>query len=577
MRHKRLLAACSAVAILVVLFLVAAFFVLQSSSSVNAVARVLEPYTGYRVHVESISVDRHLHADVRGVEVQRLRGEPFYLRLAAADIKGKVVAPLTIEVEHMSLDHPKFTFRMKKEKESTNPFAALEKLPPLRLLEVRDGELVLKDEGAQYTVPGVNLTVRNFSARKGGDLSFRGRLNVKVGQEEMTGVFEGSFSMSRFSPDPHGKGSITLILDAAGIGAVSIDKARLASMITLDGDKLIFRDMKVSAASLTSARGSDGAAIKDIRGTMDLSYDQKTSRFALTALKLESAAGSLQGRCEGTAKPLSWVAALDATSVNVAQVFAIARPFLPAEYRSWTFKGQGGLSVKTEGRMGEPPVWKADAVIDLREGGFASPDNLKAGERITGKVRLKVASPENGKKGQFNVSMDAGNGEFLWGKFYRDFKGETMTVSTAGSFVPSPFSLSGSGVLDFFGSGHYAVTADITPQKKRFTFEGSNLSHKKLYTILLANYVRQNYQDMQDLDIEGSSDIRVTATMDGEGSRVEGRLTMRSAAVRVPSQRFSLAGVEADIPFDFALPPAAASGPLGLEQGFVSFASLQAG
>jgi hypothetical protein len=329
MRHKKFLAACSAVVILVVVFLIAAFFVLQSASSVNAVARALEPYSGYRVHVEHISVDRHLHAAVRGVELRRLEGEAFHLRLASADIKGKVAAPLTIEVEHMSLDHPKFTFQMKKETGSTNPFAALEKLPPLGLLEVRDAELVLKGEGAQYTVPGVNLTVRNFSAKKGGDLSFRGRLSVKVGQEALTGGFEGNFSMSRFSPDPHGKGSITLILDSASIGTVSIDKARLASMITLDDDRLIFRGMKMSAASLVPAPGRDRTAIKDIRGTMDLSYDQKTSRFAFTALKLESGAGSLQGQCEGTVKPLSWTAALDAPSVDVAQVFAVARPFLP--------------------------------------------------------------------------------------------------------------------------------------------------------------------------------------------------------------------------------------------------------
>ncbi len=577
MRHKKLLAACSVAVIILVLLFVAVFFMFQSASSVNAVARALEPYSGYRLHVDRISVDRHLRADVRGIEVQRLKGDVFYLSLASADIKGKVAAPLTIEVEHMYLDHPRFVFQMKKEKETTNAFAALEKLPPLRLLEVRDGELVLKGEGAQFTVPGVNLTVRNFSAKKGGDLSFRGRLNVKAEQEAMAGGFEGNFSMSQFSPGPRGKGSITLVLDSASIGTVSIEKARLASVVTLDGDKLIFRDMKVNASSLMAPSGKDRAVIRDIGGAMNLSYDQKTSRFAFTALKLESGAGSLQGQCEGTLKPLSWIAALDAASINVAQVFSIARPFLPEEYRSWTFKGRGGLSVKTEGRMGESPVWKADAVIDLQEGGFASPDNLKAGERITGKVRLKIASPEKEKRGQFRASVDAGNGEFLWGKFYRDFKGQAMTVTADGSFVQSPFSLSGNGMLDFFGSGLYVFSAEITPQKKLFTFNGSNVSHKKLYTILFSNYVQQNYQDMRDLDIEGTSDMRITATMSDDGTTVDGRLSMHNAAVRVPSQRFSLAGVEADIPFDFALPPVAVTTSFRSEQGFVSFASLQAG
>jgi len=162
--------------------------------------------------------------------------------------------------------------------------------------------------------------------------------------------------------------------------------------------------------------------------------------------------------------PLHLAASFSATSFEVSQVFAMVRPLLPDEYQSWTFKGRGSVEMRTEGRVAAQPEWKADVTLDLNEGGFASHDNLKAGERITGKIHLKLSSPREEEKGRFDIQAKAGEGEVLWGRYYRNFKGETMALSSAGSYVRSPFSASGTGTIDLFQTGDYAYSGSLLPR-----------------------------------------------------------------------------------------------------------------
>ncbi|OPY70171.1 MAG: hypothetical protein A4E57_00699 [Syntrophorhabdaceae bacterium PtaU1.Bin034] len=577
-RNKRIFVSLAVFFGLLVLLVAAAFFFLQSPAVINRVSAATERFTGYAVHVDHISLDRRLQAKVQGLQVRSVKDDSLRLSLAAAEVKGKLSAPLRIEVETIVLEHPKFTYHLKKTKEKTNVFAALEKLPPVKLLSVKDGELELKTGDSRYSVPGVNLTVENFSPKTGGDLRLEGRLKVDSPGASAAGAFEGSFKMARFSPDPSGRGSIRLSLASASIGPVSLEKASLASAVGFEGEKLSFERMRMDAGRVSTAKGAREAIAEEVQLKMDLAYDQRSSRFTLTSLEGRSLGlGSLEGRCEGTINPFSWVASFNADSVDLPRVFTLARPFLPEEYRSWTFKGKGGLEMRTEGRMDDPPVWKADALVDLKEGGFASGDNLKAGERISGKIRLKLSSPGKEKKGEFNVAVDAGEGELLWGKYYRNFKGETMSVTSEGSFAQSPFSLSCSGKLDLFRSGDYSFSADLSPAKSVLTFQGKNISHPKMFTLVLSSYLREIYPDMQEIDVSGHSDFLITATASGEDRTIEGLLTVHETGVNIPSRGFALAGLQLSLPFDFRYPPAQTASALDAEQGSVSFERLEKG
>lgn len=129
-RKKLLITAFGVILGCFVLLVAGGFFLLQSPSFVNALAASLEGLTGYRVHVEDVTLDWRKGIDVQGLEVRDMKNGSFHLLLASGELKGGLGSGLDLEVERIVLTHPRFVFRMKKSEGQTNPFAVLEKLPP---------------------------------------------------------------------------------------------------------------------------------------------------------------------------------------------------------------------------------------------------------------------------------------------------------------------------------------------------------------------------------------------------------------------------------------------------------------
>lgn len=125
MRRKAILTPLAVLCALLLLLVAGLFFLVQSPASVNRLASALEPYTGYRVHIQNISFNRHLETRIQGLEVKGLQGNRFYLAASDAEVKGKIDTSLKVEVEKIILTHPRFTFQVRKEKEEPGLFAAI--------------------------------------------------------------------------------------------------------------------------------------------------------------------------------------------------------------------------------------------------------------------------------------------------------------------------------------------------------------------------------------------------------------------------------------------------------------------
>jgi len=555
------------------------FALLQSPRAVNALAARFQPLTGIVLHVDDISVNRHLEAKVSGLRLREVKEKGLDIILAQADLRADVGAGLKVEVEKILLTGPSFTFHLQKKSE-TDPFAVLKKLPPVRLLEVTDGRLELKSEEAVYSLPGLEVTIRDFEPEGGGKLNGRGRFDVRSRGLAARGSLETNLSVSRFSPRPSGSGSARLSLDAGSFGGVSLADLTFSTGLTLSGDVLSLTGTQAALGSLSRGEGAEKITARNLKARFSGSYDQKTSAFALPSVEASGAGvGSLKGRASGTVKPPSWNASLRASSVDLAQVFGLVRPLLPPDYRSWTFKGSGGLDVESEGRTaGGATAWKASAVVNLKQGGFASPDSSKAGERITGRIELKLGTPEKGRQGAFAMALEGSGGELLWGTYYQDFKGEKIKVMSRGAFDRNPFSLSSSGTLDLFRTGDYAFSAEWKPDHSVFSLDARDVSCPRLYRLVLQNYVVQNYPGWQDLALEGETDLKLTATLSPQQKTVEGDFSLRGGAVDSPSNRLVLTGLNITLPYDLALagkPLPASSGEA--RQGSLSFARFEKG
>ncbi len=554
------------------------FALLQSPRAINTVAAAIKPLTGISLQVDDISLNHQLAVSVSGFRLRAVKENGFDILLAKADVNASVGPGWQVEVDKILLTGPKFTFHMKNEK--TDPFAVLKKLPPVHLLVVKNGHLELKSDSTRYSIPGMEITIRDFKPEGGGKLSGKSRFNISSKDMTGRGTLATTLDVSRFSPRPCGSGSFRLSLDAGSLGGMKLDDVTLSAGLNLNGDVLSLEGAKATIQGLSRGEGREQINVRDIKTQFNSSYDQKTSGFTLTSFEGSGAGvGLLKGRASGTVTPLAWVLSLRASSMDLAQVFGLVSPLLPETYSSWTFKGKGGLELESEGRRAVgATVWEAAAVVDLSEGGFASPDSSKAGERITGRIELRLGSPEKGRQGRFNLTMEGGDGEFLWGQYYQDFKGERVRIVSKGSFAQNPFSLSSSGTLDLFRTGDYAFSADLSPDRSVFFLQAKGMSCPRLYGIFLQNYINQNYPSLQDITLEGESDLKLTASITPQQKMIEGHIALRGGALHSPSNKLILTGLNVSLPYDLALAGNPSPSPAnGARQGSVAFDRFEQG
>ena len=553
---------------------------MQSPRAVNALAAALEPITGIHLHVHDLAFDHHLRGHVQGLQIRAGHERGFAVSLARAEIDGNLDLGFKLRAERIVLEGPKFTFHLKDEESESDPFAVLGKIPPVKQLVVKDGHLELKAPGAVYSIPGLEMTINDFDPTGHGKLSGRSSFHIQAGDMDTRGVGEAALEFHRFSPRPSAFGSLRFSLADGTYGNMKLTGAVLASAIRLDDGLLTLNNVHAAVEELARREGPSPAIIRNLQADLNASYDQRTSRFAITNGKVYGASlGALNGRISGTIKPLSWHASLQAPVLDLAGVFTLARPLLPAEYRGWNCKGRGGLEVESRGKTQDgTTVWEADVAVDFREGGFASADGTKAGERISGRVELKLEAPEKGRPGNFRFSMESGGGELLWASYYNDFRGEKVKIASRGDFAPNPFYLAADGTCDIFQSGDYSFSARFSPEQNILSLRARGISLPRLFSTLARNFLQQNYPELQDLRVEGEADLELTVVAAPEQKTIAGEFDLHGGSLQSPSHRLVLAGIEISLPYDLALAGKAVTPPpADLRRGSMAFSGFEKG
>ncbi|MDI9570736.1 MAG: hypothetical protein QM278_08440 [Pseudomonadota bacterium] len=556
MKKRTLISAAILVLVVGISILAAALIVLaRSPRAVNALAAALEPMTGIRLQVRDLSFDHRLRGYVQDLQIHDSRERGFAVSLARAEIDGGIAPGFKLRVERLVLEGPKFTFHLKDEESKSDPFAALGRIPPVKRLVVKDGLLELKTPQAVYSIPGLEMTIDGFDPAGRGKLFGRSGFRLRAGDAEARGEGEVALEFRRFSPRPSAFGSLRLSLAEGAKGGLRLAGAALTSAIRLDDGLLTLNDVHVEVGSLFRGEGRSSVIRKGLQVVFQASYDQRAARFSLADLKATGAGlGTLTGGVSGTVKPLSWEACLRSPALDLAGVLALAEPLLPGEYRGWTCKGRGGLEVESRGKTQDgTTVWEADVTVDFRDGGFASADGTKAGERISGRVELKLGGPEKGRPGNFRLSLEGGGGELLWESYYNDFRGEKARIVSRGDFAPNPFSLVADGTGDIFRSGDYGFSVRLSPERRILSLQARRISLPRLFSVAARDFLRQNYPDLQDLRVEGEADLELTATASPEQTTVAGEFGLRGGSLRSPSHRLVLEGVEIALPYDLVL------------------------
>ena len=129
-------------------------------------------------------------------------------------------------MESLVLQSPRLTLRIGKGQQVERTRQFLERLPNVRQLDVQDAQAVVTfEEGPQRVeLTRANLSVRNYSSRTGGRVTFRTDFAVTTGGARAvaaTGTMKGDFALTGLYPRPYGRGPSSLRSTPARIPATA--------------------------------------------------------------------------------------------------------------------------------------------------------------------------------------------------------------------------------------------------------------------------------------------------------------------------------------------------------------------
>ncbi|KAF0183157.1 MAG: hypothetical protein FD164_715 [Nitrospirae bacterium] len=523
---------------------IAALLILNSPTVLNAVAGIF----GYEVHAESASFSPLFSGEIKNLSVKKAGGDEFTLLCENVNVKNALDLMLKGNIDALILEKPKLSFRIGKKK---SDFSFLNKLPDIRLLDIRNAEAVLTFEGNEQkvTLNSFSFTLKNFSPKRGGELALDSAFSFADSPRKelsASGQLKAAFKLAGAFP-PYGTGTADLMIDNASY--------------MLDGKK---------------------SAVSALKLTADMTFDRKTETFTLRSLKGTSRQfGTIGGTAHAVLRGDNpWSAALAVTSIDFSQAFAVASPVLPEEYRTWTMQGKGAVETSLSGTYAkEQLAMQGTLTFNFNEAGFSSPDAAKAAQGVSGKVVLKLQYGPQEQKIAFSGQAELAGGEYLWGKFYSNLAGRRAGLTAEGSFFLSEKRLQFSSTADFFGIATAALSFDGTASGWKAEITNAAIRNDLAVSLLLKDFLETASPTLKGLSVAGAATISAQIERSTAGTSVRGMLNMRDASVLVPGRELSVEKVSMHLPLWLLLTPdgKTVQHPGESEKGTVEISGFQKG
>ncbi|HSW62811.1 MAG TPA: hypothetical protein VLH56_05840 [Dissulfurispiraceae bacterium] len=506
--------------VIVICLCIATLLILNSPAALNAVAGMF----GYEVHAENASFSPLLSGEIKNLSVKKGDGDGFTLLCENVNVKNALDLMLKGHVDTIVLEKPKLSFRLGKKK---SDFSFLNKLPDIRLLDIRNAEAVFTFEGndQKVTLNSLNFSLKNFSPKRGGELAIDSLFSFADSPKKelsASGHLKVAFRLAGAYP-PYGTGTADLILDNASY--------------TLDG-----KQTAVSALNLTS----------------DMAFDRKTETFTLRSLKgISKQFGVIQGAAKAVLRgDIPWQATLAVSSIDFSQAFAVAAPVLPDEYRTWTMQGKGVVETSLSGTYAkEQLAMQGTLTFSFSEGGFSSPDAARAAQGVSGKVVLKLQFGPREQKLAFSGQAEVSGGEYLWGKFYSNLAGRKAALSSDGSFFLSEKRLQFSSTADIFETATAALSFDGTASGWKAALSSAAIRNDLAVNLLLRDFLETTVPTLKGLSAAGATTISAQIERSTAGISVRGMLDMRDASLLAPGRELTVEKISLHLPLWLLLTP----------------------
>ncbi len=526
---------------------------------------MIERLSGYRVTIDHMSLSPALKAHITNLGITSPKDGAIAFVSSQADLQSGFAKAIKGEIEKITLTKPKLRIRLGAQKDSRTDLSFIKKLPPVDLLIIRKGEfhLLLSSSPHEIVVKNIDLDVEGFSAKKGGRAKLSGVFSIANRQnprEKAQGFCRGEFNLTGLFPAPVGRGYLEATIESGSYDMATVKNGSLVLKANFEGEKIVLTEARLSSGPINLRKGNYQSGVKGIQVKTDLTYETKSGIIRARSFKGEiPGLGVFEGSARGTLKnDFPWLAAVEARDIDFPGLFALLGTFIenfPGD--EWSVRGKGTVKAQMEGTMsGKTPGAKGKATLHFKKSGFASKDGTKAGQGIEGVIVVRFSLPSSKKtKKDINASISLSSGEYLWGKYYKDFgKIKARASSIVNLEVIKNHRVDFSGAADLFNTGKYQYRGSVDGGKWELSLGLKKVSNKDVFLILLAEYLSEVEPSFRGAEIGGNLDAEINSTGKGGEFTITGSVDLRNTFIRIPEKSLAIEQVGISLPLDLSYP-----------------------
>ncbi len=559
MRNKRFILT---IIVLIVIFAAGLVILARTPLLLRSVAMLSAPFYGYDINAESFFLHPLTVADLKGFTIADTRDKNFLFSSSRLTINTTPRGVLKGDVEKVLIKDAKVRIRLGDKKETETDLSFIKNIPSIRLLTMENGEFTLLFKGSdlQIRLRKIELTVKDFSPESGGELSFAGLVGInEPGSPELsaTGKCKGTLQLTGIFPDMLGKGTIELDIESFIAGGIGMKAVRVTMPMQFEKGEVNITRSDIGIEEILLTKEGRRAVLKNSRigtvaryrsGTGDLTSDD--IRVILPGV------GSLKGiarlKLKG-AMPVN--ASMETKELNFSNLFSMAQSLMTQEdAQKWSIQGEGSLKGRMAGTLsGAAPSLSGSLTMDIKKGGFASPDGSRAGQGINGLVIMNFTFPRGDKDKSLKVSSRISSGEYLWGRYYKDLSTDRASFSADADVRTS--SKTGSrfkGVCDLYNTGRYAYDGHFGQDGWQFHIKAQDMAIKKIVSSFFSSYLAETVPSLKGIETDGRLDADISIKSEKNRLSSRGNIKLAEASVRLPALSLDVKSLNVDIPFDLA-------------------------
>jgi hypothetical protein len=543
----------------------------------RSIGMLSAPLFGYDVNAESFFFFPFVKADLKGFTLADTRNQNFIFTSSRLTVDTTPKGVFRRDVEKVVLKDAKIRVRLGDKKETETDLSFIKNIPAVRLLTMENGEftLLFKRSDTRISLKKIDLTVKDFSPEHGGTLSFTGLIGInEPGKSEffVTGKCKGTLNLTGIFPDMLGKGVVELDIGAFTAGKIGMKNVKLTIPVQFEKGRVIISRSGIGIEEFVLLTESGKAALKNSSIGIDARYQTKTGDLISDSIRIAmpgigSLSASARLKLKG-AMPVS--ALLETRDLNLSSLFSMAKSLMTQEEaKKWSIQGQGSLKGRMAGTLsGGSPSLSGNITVDIKKGGFASPDGSKAAQGINGLVIMNFTLPGGEKDTSLKVSSRVSSGEYLWGKYYKDLSKDRAGFSTNADIVTS--SRAGSrfkGVCDLFNTGRYAYDGYFGKDGWRFHLDARDMALKRIVSDFLSTYLAETVPSLKGIDVDGSLSADVSLASVDKKREASGNVKLAASSLKLPALSLDVKALEIDVPFDLTAKGETDPGPKGEHRG----------